>query len=251
MKPYAEIKIATRELVEALLSMNTKNRHLKRSVIARYKRDIEAGNWMLTNQGIGVSESGVLIDGQHRLEAIKECGYPALSILIVYGLSMESQQVVDQQAKRSARDLLSFAFNARVSRGAPAIGNCILRNHRGWAGSYSPTITELMDCLTEYMDEIEEIVGKPKLGNFYAAPHLAAFVMIAKVGNREKVLDFMEMVETGEMLTKTMPAFHLRNLMVTTRKGGGGMQAQIERFKKTTKATECFIQGGEMGVLRI
>lgn len=248
--PRAEITMSTKKLVDALLEMNTENRVVKRSVVEKYKRDIINKKWMLTNQGIGVSDEGVLIDGQHRLIALKECGYPQLQILIVYGLSKESQKVVDQQAKRSARDLLMFAFNARVVRNAPAIGNCIIRSKNGWGGIGSPTISELMETLNDYMDEIQLITDVPKEAYFYAAPFMAAFVMAAKKGDSEKVVEFMKIVENGEMLTKDMPAFHLRNMIITTRKGSSGSGMQAERFRKCQKAIQAFINNEKMGVLR-
>lgn len=248
-KPRAEIVTATSQLVDALLSMNNNNRNIKKNVVERYKRDIESGNWSLTNQGIGVSEDGVLIDGQHRLQAIMECGYPPIDILIVYGLSMDSQKHVDQQAKRSARDLLMFAFNARVSRSAPAIGNCILKFELVSSG-YTPTISELMDCISAYIDEMKELCLIPKKANFFAAPFMASFTIAAKQHGINKIAEFMRLVEDGELLTKNMPAFHLRNLIVTQKRSSGGSFVQKERMFKCNKAIAAYLEGKEMGVLR-
>jgi len=248
IKARAEIVTTTRQLVDALLSINSSNRNIKKQVIERYKRDIASGRWMLTNQGIGVSESGVLIDGQHRLIAIKECGYPPIRLLIVYGLSMDSQKHVDQQSKRSARDLLLFAFNARVSRCAPAIGNCILKyeidNFR-----YTPTMSELMDCIHTYMHEIQALSAIPTNKQFFAAPFMASFIIAAKQHDIFKIVDFMRSVEDGVLLTKNMPAFHLRN-MIITQKGKVGSHGQQERMIKCNKAMTAYLEGKEMGVLR-
>jgi hypothetical protein len=246
----AEIRNANKEIVDALLSMNTRNRSVRKSVVERYCRDIQNGNWFLTNQGIGVSSCGVVVDGQHRLEAIKKAGYPPVPLLIVYGLDIESQKVVDQQVKRSARDLLLFAFDARVSRQAPSIANCILKSQQNWNGSYSPTMSELMQFIADWSDEIAFVVGVPSSINFFAAPYLAAFVIGCRSHGREKVASFMQRVETGEMLNKNMPEYHLRNLAITSRKGSAGYLIQVERFNKTTKALDCFCDGKEMGVLR-
>jgi hypothetical protein len=249
MKPYAEIKTVTKSLVDTLLAMNTNNRIIKHRVVERYKRDIASGNWALTNQGIGISADGVLIDGQHRLLAISQSGYPPIQILVVYGLSMDSQKHVDQQAKRSARDLLMFAFNARVSRSAPAIGNCILKFELITTG-YSPTISELMECIDNYMDEIQALSAIPKNANFFAAPFMASFTVAAKQHGIHRIADFMRSVEEGELLTKNMPAFHLRNLIVTQKKSSGGSSVQKERMMKCNKAIAAYLEGKEMGVLR-
>jgi hypothetical protein len=248
MKPYAEIRTVTKTLIDTLLGMNTSNRNIKQSVVERYKRDIASGNWQLTNQGIGVSLDGVLIDGQHRLVAIKESDYPPIEILVVYGLSIDSQKHVDQQAKRSARDLLMFAFNARVSRSAPAIANCILKFELITKG-YTPTISELMDCIDTYIEEIESLSMIPKNANFFAAPFMASFTIAAKEHGISKIADFMRSVEDGENLVRTMPAFHLRN-MIITQKGKVGSNGQKERMMKCNKAIGAYLEGKEMGVLR-
>ena len=249
-KPHAEIRTATKQLVDSLLAMNTSNRNIKKSVVNRYCADIKKGNWKLTNQGIGVSVDNVIIDGQHRLYAIKECDYPPISLLIVYGLDPDSQIAVDAHAKRSARDMLQFAFGARVARQAPSIGNVILKTQFGWSNVF--TNHDLMACISEYADEIELALSIPASGNFYAAPSITAFVSELKRNpeNKDAVIKFMQRVENGEMLDKTMPEFHLRNFIVTQTGRTGGYLVQKERFYKTVKALECFIKGEKMGVLR-
>lgn len=250
VKPHAEIRIATKQLVDSLLAMNINNRDLRKTVVNRYCSDIKKGNWKLTNQGIGVSVDNILIDGQHRLQAVKECDYPPIPLLIVYNLEPDSQIAVDAHAKRSARDMLQFAFGARVARQAPSIGNVILKSESSWSSVF--TNHDLMGCISEYTDEIELAVSIPASGNFYAAPFMAAFVLEMKKNpeNKDTVIKFMQRVENGEMLDKTMPEFHLRNFIVTQNGRSGGNEVQRERFYKCTKALEFFIKGEKMGVLR-
>lgn len=245
----AEIVKASKYLVDALLEMNTRNRKVRPAVVQRYRRDIASGNWFLTNQGIGVSECGVLMDGQHRLLAIKEEGYPPVPLLVVYGLDLDSQLVIDQQAKRSARDILSFAFDARVSRMAPAIGNVILKQINK-QGGYHPTINELFECIEQYQDEIEFILSIPSNVGFFAAPFYAAFVELAKDQDKEKIRQFMLSTESGEMLERDMPQYHLRNFIITGKSMSGGGAMQTERYKKAFKAATAYIEGQKMKTLR-
>ncbi len=250
MKPYAEIKTATKQLVDSLLEMNTENRNLKKRTVDQYAADIMAGNWKLTNQGIGVTTNNVLADGQHRLEAIKQCGYPPVPLLIVHGLSPDVQIAVDSHSKRTARDILHFAFGFRVSRMAPAIANVLLRNLKNqWYGAFSNQI--LMDCISEYAEEIEVITSAPKNGNYFAAPFMAGFVIQLKAtpALKDQILKFIEAVETGEMLNKTMPEYHLRNYIAVSTKQKGG-EAQKERLAKAVKAIGASLKGEKMGVLR-
>ena len=252
MKPEAQIKTATKELVESLLAMNTSNRGLRKTIVESYSRDINAGKWKLTNQGIGVTENGVLADGQHRLMALKACGYPPLPILIVTGLDADVQIVVDAHSKRSARDLLQFAFGARVSSSAPAIANVLIRVEKRWT-SGGATNAELMDKINDYVHEIEVITTIPKNDNTFAAPYLAAFCEVLKQNpeREEDIRNFILRVESGEMLTKKMPEFHLRNLVAVSKNMSGSAIVRKERYLKSEKALMARLQGQEMGVLRI
>jgi hypothetical protein len=252
MKPEAQIKTATKELVDSLLSMNTSNRGVRKTIVNSYTRDIKAGKWKLTNQGIGVTVNGVLADGQHRLLAIRECGYPPIPMLIVTGLDPDIQIAVDAHAKRSARDLLQFAFGARVSRSAPAIANVLIRVDKGW-GSGGATNHELMDKINDFSEEIETIMILPNNEKVFAAPYLAAFCVAMKENpqNLDKIRLFIERVESGELLTKKMPEFHFRNFMSIAKHSAGSATAQKERYLKASKALAASIEEQEMGVLRI
>lgn len=247
--PFALVKTATKDLVDSLLSMNTKNRFIRKRVVERYAREIEAGKWLLTNQGIGVSWDDVLVDGQHRLEAIKKCGYPALPLLIVYGLDPAASIAVDQHAKRSTGDCLLFSFDTRVSKNAPSIANVLHRTKNGWQAQASAR--ECLEIIEKYMDEIEFVTSIPVSGGFFAAPYFAAFIHAIEFGaNKDYVADFIRQVEAGEKLERDMPAFHFRNYIISTKSSGGGRDIQTERYSKALKATMAFVNGQKMHVLR-
>lgn len=251
MKPHAEIRTVTKQLVDSLLAMNTSNRPLRNAIVEKYASDIKAGKWKITNQGIGVTVDGVLADGQHRLHAIKLLDYPPVPLLIVYGLDADSQIVIDSHAKRSARDVLQFAFGVRVNRNAPAIANVILKaKNNELRKSYSNHV--LMDCISEYLEEIEIVANTPKSANFYAAPFLASFVIQMKLRPdlKDEIIKFMKSTEDGEMLDKTMPQYHLRNYIASSSKNSAGGEMQTERFIKCTKALVAYLKGEKMAVLR-
>jgi hypothetical protein len=245
------VQTANKEIIDSLLAMNTNNRPIKETVVKTYMQDIQDGRWFLTNQGIGVDENGVLVDGQHRLLAIKNCGYPPLPILVVYGLNSKAQEVVDQHSKRSVRDIWRIIFNASVSHHAPAICAVLYKHQHGWHGG-AITPQRLKDILDEYIDQIEFVLSSLPNSKAYAAPYLAGFSLVAKQRPHqlEKIRDFIHKVITGENLNKKMPEFHLRNLVITSAKVSGGSNIQKERFEKTLRALNASLDGQEMGALR-
>jgi hypothetical protein len=250
MKITPIIKIASKQLVDSLLSMNINNRRVKKSVVETYKQDIADGRWMLTNQGIGIDSNNVLIDGQHRLIAIKESGYPPVSLLVVYGLDPKSQACIDQHAKRTVRDIWRLVFDSSVGTQAPAVCGVIYKSQNGWPNG-ALSATRLKDVLDIYIEEIEFFLSQVTK-NKWAAPYIASFVIKAKnnPSRMNDLITFMKSVEAGEMLTRSMPEFHLRNMLMSSQASKGGGDMQKERFHKCNKAIQAFLDGEEMRLLR-
>lgn len=250
----AHIAKASKELVDALLAMNTKNRNLKDSIVEQYTRDIIAGRWRITNQGIGVSKDGILIDGQHRLAAIRDAGYPPIEVLVVYGLDEDAQKAVDQHSKRTARDIFRlFSDHGDISRMAPAIINCVHKHLTGWRGGNSLSMDEMFQKYEEHAETITAITCDLNSKTFFAAPFLAAIVHSVDTENMslQKAKMFLSSVEIGENLTRKCPEYHLRNYIMSSKKTGGGCLIQKERFLKTKKAYEAYVDGREIGVLKV
>ena len=108
--PKAVFVIASEGIVDELLSRNRRNRTVKKSNVELLKAQIRDGRYCATNNGIGVDKHGTVIDGQHRLLALKESGYPAVPLLIVYGLGEDAQAAVDIGVKRQYSDLLQLGW---------------------------------------------------------------------------------------------------------------------------------------------
>jgi hypothetical protein len=259
IRPYvcAQVVTATQEIVDALLALNTNNRHVKKSIVERYARDINEGKWQLTNQGIGVSSTGVLLDGQHRLEALKTCNYPPVQFLLVTGLADSSQSVVDQHCKRGVRDVFKLSFNVAVSHAAPAICNIFAKFEPSspvyLAGSAAMTIDEHFEVFSRYQEAIDAICSNVTVIKFFSAPVLAAAVYHSdcQPAKTTDILLFLESVRTGEMLSKDMPAYHVRTLLMNRISNTGGSKVQLERYAKCKKAIAAHLCGVEMRALRV
>lgn len=88
-----------------MLAANTKNRTLRRLLVETYAADMSKGAWQFTGEAVKIATDGVLLDGQHRLEAIVAAGV-TIPMLIVRGLPRETQDVMDSGAKRTPADAL-------------------------------------------------------------------------------------------------------------------------------------------------
>ena len=246
----AEIRVMDKEIVDHLLSTNVKNRPIRKVTVDAYARDIAAGNWKLTNQGIGISSDGFLLDGQHRLEALKKAGYPRVKMLIVWGLDNESQNVIDQHAKRGQRDVFRLVYNTSTAPIVPAVCAVLLRSQK--KGGTRVTVDEAFASYNEHKDAIDDILQNIVSVKFFPAPMLAAAVVVYEK-NQDRlgdILSFFEAVRTGENITRDMPAYHLRNYLIASKKGRGAGNEQKERLGKTIKALQAHLDGKPMHTLR-
>jgi len=64
----------TPNVAAKLLENNPSNRPVSRTKVAEYIRQLLNGEWQTTHQGILLGKGDILLDGQHRLLAIVECG---------------------------------------------------------------------------------------------------------------------------------------------------------------------------------
>jgi hypothetical protein len=248
-EPASSFVVMTKDLVDRLLEINTRNRNMRPQVVEYYRQCIENGMWLPTNQGIGVSASGFLIDGQNRLEALKEAGYPHVRMLLVTGLSDQAMAAVDSGANRSARDYLHFLFDTKVSAQIAAIlRTLLLEEHKGGTSTFAKFAPQqYAEKLQEVGDSINAILSVEGIGKTHA-PVLAAIVLAHHNGYVDESIKFAELLATGEMLERDNPVLVLRNWLNTT-KGGGGAPLVIERYQKTVRALQLFIDGKKINRL--
>lgn len=103
----SEVITITPERAKLFLEHNTENRRLSRSRVNKYLRDIQAGLWKLNGESIKMSDRGVILDGQHRLEAIVLANMPVETVFIS-GIPHDHGvfETIDAGAPRSASDAM-------------------------------------------------------------------------------------------------------------------------------------------------
>lgn len=125
------------------LLSTTRNRRLHPPHVARLARDITAGDWR-PHSVIHIAETPdgeVLIDGQHRMAAVVAAGMPA-EFVVMRGLTLEDQQVIDTGRNRSLSDTLTLHGETNTSVLASAISWLWRRQRRAYLGNPAPTIAE-------------------------------------------------------------------------------------------------------------
>lgn len=153
-----EIREITPLVAKEMLKRNPNNRKISRGHVDFLSHEMSNGNWKFDGQPIRLSESGALLDGQHRLSAIIKSG-TTQKFLIIKGIDEEAFKVMDTGKSRSSGDLFSIEGidNAKAVASASKI---IYRLKRGTSSSGGSTSKESnTDLLNFYYDN-------PKISDF-------------------------------------------------------------------------------------
>ena len=95
----------TPELATSWLKRNYFNRKMNEEMVERYYRDMIAGRWVLTHQGIAFDRNGLLVDGQKRLEAIRRSG-KTIRMLVFTNQTIANHEAIDCGKPRTNLDVI-------------------------------------------------------------------------------------------------------------------------------------------------
>lgn len=100
----------TPALARKMLDCNSsRQRRPKTGVIEKYRRDMVAGRWVTTHQGVAFDALGDLFDGQNRATAVELSGV-AVEMIVWFGVGGEEEmKVTDNGAVRTAGDAAAVA----------------------------------------------------------------------------------------------------------------------------------------------
>lgn len=252
-KKDAQIVKASKKLVDELLSLNQNNRNPRKTHIDWLQDAIKTKEFILTGQGISVSDKGILIDGQHRLMAIRNAGYPPVEILVVTGLDEKSRIYVDQHAKRSTSDMLKIVLNQEITNRLAAIINfhLKLKEKEGdfiW-DKLKPSLDEVVEATAEHSYIISLLIDA--MGPLGRAGLLCALFHYAKRYDEDTALQFAGQVGIGENLERDDPAHRLRHYLFTRGKKNYGGSGQLEDYKVCVTACVAHANGDKMETIRV
>jgi hypothetical protein len=159
--PVAGFQTITPEIAKIMLGFNSQNRKLNDRLKAELVRSIQDGSLAMNGETIKFSrpvdfQDGrpprpILLDGQHRLEAIVQSGI-AVEILVVRGLEPETQATMDTGRKRTGADWFRIQGESEYNNLAAMISGIWKwqRSDRMFLTSPKPTPLEQSALLEEY-----------------------------------------------------------------------------------------------------
>jgi len=239
------------ERAEQLLA-GQRNRHLSREHGLKIARDMASGDWRPNSviQIASVNGEEVLIDGQHRLYAVTLTGTPQ-EFVVIYGLTLDDQQVIDTGRKRTLSDVLALQGETRTTILGAAIGYYWRRQRGQFTSHLMPTAAEGLVVLREH----------PGLRDSIGSTHLASRALKMPGGlccclhyemaalDRDSADQFWQSLARGTSLHERHPVYVLRqrmekNIISVAKLDGPMIHALI------IKAWNAYILGEEITFVR-
>lgn len=137
-------------LAKEWLVANIGNRPIRNGHVHTLGEEMTAGQWKTTHQGIAFSQSGRLLDGQHRLAAIIATGWPC-EMMVFVNLPDDIFGALDRGKRRTHADLLHD--DPRIVEPCTWIAR-VLR----YPDRRSPSPSEVADIRDLYAQEAADVI---------------------------------------------------------------------------------------------
>jgi len=118
---------------EAIQAGKFRQRPIREMTVNRYANDIRNGAWIPTHQGIAISDDHLILDGRHRLLAVKKTGVPTAMLVTDdiptpkqnNGRQVTFMDVIDGGANRSIANQLSISHGLSNANNWTSVANSI------------------------------------------------------------------------------------------------------------------------------
>lgn len=224
---YFKQETITPEIATEMLAKNFGNRRVNGKRVTMLAKDMESGNWTESPQPISFDPDGNLLDGQHRLTAIKKSGIP-VQMSVAYEVPKEA--VIDRVLERSPGDALymrgMIGFDMSHKE-VMAIVNRYLDNIDGCDSSTMPD-SEKAAFINDHEGALKKTLEVTTFNSSYtlskrASVRAAILGAIINSVDVEKIKAFCEVLNTGFMDNPNQSAaIVLRNYLLTFPTQGQG-----------------------------
>lgn len=243
-------------LAKRWLEFNTRNRRISEVHVERLAKTMKAGDWTLNGQGLIFSETGTLLDGQHRLLAVVRSGKTIL-FDVRFGLHDDVMPTLDEGRKRTAGDLLAIDGMKNASNVAAA-SRLVMKYDIGLSerntGAKNPSNLEILRWLSDnpLIQEVVSVALK-YVGMGVVSPiapsRLAAYIFICQRKDKDLSFDFFYKVATGVGLSFDSVEFKLRHRLLQGK--GGNLKFSPEYMNGLTATAWNHVRNGNTpGVLK-
>lgn len=216
------VVVVTPDMAQRWLNThNTHNRPLLAFRVEQYARDMADGRWSFNGEPIQFDHDGVLLNGQHRLQAVIDSGLPQ-TFIVVRGLPPESQITMDQGTRRNPSDQLAISGITANHSVAGAIRIYLYWERGLLFGDQKRriTTTDIVQWAQRSPEHVRLLKDLNEAGVHKAptrpAMNLAIALAFALIDERDCLHFFTKLVD-GVALAQNSPILALRNRLLSAR----------------------------------
>jgi hypothetical protein len=250
--PYNTVMEVGPDLATRWLEGNTHNRTLKQWLVDRFVRDMQAGRWQLTHQGIAFDADGMLIDGQHRLWAIVLSATP-VQLRVFFNEPIETVEAVDTGLARTNFDVLHL--NGEAGEITPT-HLATLRSMLAGASSHNlrMTVSEEAEWMAKHAAAIHfgmEHLGACRLKGIATATIRGIIARAYYSADHAKLIHFCDVLKIGASGEKEdWPILLLWQFLVGNANAGKAQAVRRVRYAKAERALMAYLRGDRIVHLR-
>lgn len=220
---------------------NQRNRSAK--VVAKYTGEMNAGRWRLTPQGLIVTVDGWLVDGQHRLQALRNSDLSSLDFWVFPDEPIDLFAHIDVHYTRQARQLYQGPNATTVTAAVRYLGDT--------PGKYIGTMTPAaqLEAVSRWPEVVTHAAGVMSTYlrvRIPAAPHLAVMAQAERSIHRDKIPAWLAGLSYGAGLDAGDARLHLRDRF---RAHTGRQRSTDLVYNTIAKAWSHYVEGKAVQVL--
>lgn len=222
-----------------LENANTNNRPVRDAYVKRLARDMMAGRWRLTHQGIAFDPHGVLLDGQHRLWAIVTADL-SVEMHVFFDIPPEALPVTDVVKPRTLSDQLRLSQqHGDVDTRHTSTLKAMLG---GMPGPLTMTSLEASDALSRHGAAVEFAINAiPKGARICNATTRGVIARAYYSADQKRLMEFGRMLSTGVVPNSDAVAVVLLRQYLYNN-AGNATHLLRERYARTERALAAFLK---------
>lgn len=259
IREYLNLTVSPQLANHLLNNHYRQNRSVKKRVVAKYARDMKAGNWLFTGESIGIDIEGKILDGQHRLMAIRQADIN-VELPFAFGLPVKAMRAMDSGSSRSYSDYLTITKQKRKSNQLASAIRYMTIWEMGPA-DFSSNLRKTLAFSSAELDDVfakhrklEDFVSNPIYDKNWTGKSRGMFGFIHYLLHQncpEESQAFIEGLCTGANLPLNSPILNLRERLTATKHERREILSTDVKFYLISLAWNAYLEGREVTYLKV
>ena len=249
--PYNVVMDVTPAIAERwICELNTHNRKLVDAHVERLAREMKAGRWQVTHQGIAFSTNRVLLDGQHRLWAVVLSGV-TVRMRVFFNESAGALGSIDAGQARSNDQIITLAGGQGiVDRKDLAALRAMMTGLGCYIRMTPGEEAEILAHHREALDFAREALPAARFRGVATAITHAVLARAFYSADPGRLRHFADVLQSGvATCSQDQPISLLLKYLIEAAQGVRGRPEVRERYGKVERALQAYLAGEQLNRL--